>query len=139
MTRAPSGSRPRVALAWAPALFYMAVIWALSSMELASISVSRFPFGDKGVHVVEYAVLGFLVAHATLRTWPRHHPMRTAALAILVTFLWGFVDEIHQAMVPGRSSEALDLLADFIGATSGALLRYAASLVLPRLATQEER
>jgi VanZ family protein len=130
--------RAQLVLAWAPALAYMGVIWALSSMELGSISVSRFPLGDKGVHVVEYALLGFLVAHATRASWPRHHPMRTALFAIFVTCVWGFVDEIHQAMVPGRTSEALDLVADFTGATAGALLRYA-PLMIPRVAAQEER
>jgi VanZ family protein len=131
-------TRAQIALAWLPALLYMGLIWALSSMELASLPVSRFPFGDKGVHFVEYTILGFLVAHATLRTWPRHHPVRTALLAIFVTGVWGFVDEIHQGMVPGRTSEALDLVADFSGATAGAMLRFAA-LVIPRLATSEER
>src|SRR5690606_18671510 len=64
-SRALTSRRAQLVLAWAPALAYMGVIWALSSMELGSISVSRFPLGDKGVHVVEYALLGFLVAHAT--------------------------------------------------------------------------
>jgi VanZ family protein len=147
----------------------MGVIWALSSMELADLPVSRFPFGDKGVHFVEYAILGFLVAHATRSTWPRHHPVRTALLAIFVTCVWGFVDEIHQGMVPGRTSEVLDLVADFSGATLGAMLRFgvivaqrvtvsrrtlrraapeqksdavtsgATETIVPRLAPQEER
>lgn len=128
--------RGQVALAWTPALLYMGVIWALSSMATLPVSVSRFPLGDKGVHFVEYTLLGFLLAHATFRTWPTHHPLRTASLAIFVTCLWGFVDEVHQAMVPGRASEALDLVADFSGATVGVFLRSAA-LLLPR--TQEER
>lgn len=131
-------TRGQIALAWLPALVYMGVIWALSSTQLTSLPLSRFPFGDKGIHFVEYTILGFLVAHATLRTWPRHHPVRTALLAIFITCAWGFVDEIHQGMVPGRTSEALDLVADFSGATAGAMLRYAA-LLIPRLAPQEER
>ena len=131
--------RVQLALAWALALAYMGVIWALSSMsDFGSLSVSRVPFGDKGVHFVEYTVLGFLVAHATRASWPRRHPMRTALFAVFVTAVWGFVDEIHQAMVPGRTSEALDLVADFTGATAGALLRYA-PLMIPRVAAQEER
>lgn len=130
--------RVTIALAWAPAVLYMALIWALSSTPLANVSLAGVPFGDKGAHFVEYGVLGFLVAHAAFRTWPRHHPFRTAALAVLITVLWAFLDEIHQAFVPGRASEALDLLADSAGALTGAsartLLRYAASLVVPRTA-----
>ena len=127
-----------IALAWLPAIAYMGIIWALSSMELGSLPVSRFHFGAKGVHFVEYTILGFLVAHATLRTWPRHHPVRTLLLAIFITGVWGFVDEIHQGMVPGRTSELLDLIADLCGATAGAMLRFA-TLLVPRIAAQEER
>ncbi len=118
-------ARARITLAWVPAALYMALIWLISSLALTDVSVSRFPLGDKGVHFLEYGVLAFLVAHAALRTWPRHHPWRTAALAIFLTVLWGFVDEIHQAFVPGRESEALDVLADAAGAVFGAAARHA--------------
>lgn len=117
-------SRGRLVFAWTPALLYMLLIWFLSSLTL-STPIARFPYGDKVVHLVEYGVLGFLVAHATFRTWPRHHRLRTAALAVCVTVLWGWLDEIHQAFVPGRSSEALDLVADTAGAFAGAGARAA--------------
>lgn len=130
----------RIALAWAPAALYMVVIWTVSSLQLSDVSVSRFPFGDKGVHFVEYGVLGLLLAHAAFRTWPRHHPLRTATLAVFLTVLFGFVDEIHQAFVPGRDSEALDLIADAAGATLGAAMRYAMALpVRARRAELSER
>ncbi len=125
-----------VLAAWSPAAVYMAAIWALSSFTLAGLPIERFPLGDKGVHFVEYGVLGLLLAHACFRTWPRHHVLRTASLAVLVTLLWGFVDEIHQAFVPGRSSDVLDLVADGLGAMVGAGARYAASFVTSRPATE---
>lgn len=131
--------RLRVALAWLPALLYMALIWTISSLSLPDVSVSRFPLGDKGVHFVEYGVLAFLLTHAVFRTWPRHHPWRTASLAVLITVMWGFVDEIHQGFVPGRSSEGLDLVADSVGAIAGASVRYALGLVVPKLAPEGQR
>ena len=121
-------ARARIAVAWLPAAVYMGLIWTLSSLSLTDWSVSRVPFGDKGVHLVEYGVLGLLVAHAALRTWPRRHALRTATLALFLTVLFGFVDEVHQAVVPGRESEALDLVADAAGAGLGVALRYAISL-----------
>lgn len=112
----------------------MSVIWLLSSISL-TLPVDSFPLRDKGLHFVEYGVLGFLVAHAAFRTWPRHHPLRTASLAVLVAVLWGLLDEIHQAFVPGRSSDVLDLVADGAGAVAGASLRkvlfFAAGLITP--------
>lgn len=131
--------RASLLLAWAPAALYMAAIWALSSFRLAGLPIDRFPLGDKGVHFIEYGLLGLLLAHAMFRTWPRHHPARTATLAVLVTVLWGFVDEIHQAFVPGRSSDVLDLVADTAGAIVFAAARHAGALVTSRPAAETER
>jgi len=100
----------------------MGLIWTLSSFTFDA-PIEHVPLRDKGVHFAEYGMLGFLVAHATLRTWPGHHVLRTAALAICITVLWGWLDEIHQAFVPGRSSDALDLVADTIGAVAGTSAR----------------
>lgn len=109
----------RLLLAWAPAAVYMAIIWIVSSMEQPDFPVSRFPFRDKGVHATEYAVLAFLLGHACVRTFERHPRLRVAAAALLLTVLWGFLDEMHQAFVPGRSADLLDLVADSIGALAG--------------------
>jgi len=127
------------ALAWAPALLYMAAIWVLSSLSLTVMPVEHFPLRDKGVHLIEYGALGFLLAHAAFRTWPRHHPLRTAALSLLIAVLWGLLDEIHQAFVPGRASEALDLVADALGATVGVGLRYALALATRLLPARTHR
>jgi len=133
----------KLAFAWAPAVLYMALIWVLSSMELSEISVDEFPLRDKGVHMVEYGVLGFLVAHAALRTWPRRPPWRTFSVAVWITVLWGLLDEVHQAFVPGRSSEVLDLVADSLGALGGAGARHAialaARITAPRAAEESRR
>ena len=112
----------RIALAWAPAVVYMALIWVLSSLEI-SAPVEDFPLRDKGLHFVEYGALGFLLGHAAFRTWPKHHVLRTAALAVVITGLWAWLDEIHQAFVPGRTSDALDLVADCAGAVAGTTVR----------------
>lgn len=118
----------RAVLAWAPAVFYMALIWTLSSFSL-SAPTERIPHFDKIVHFFEYGGLALLVSHACFRTWPRHSRFRTAALAVLITVLWGWLDEIHQAFVPGRSSELLDIVADTVGAICGAGFRAALHLL----------
>lgn len=122
------GRRARdVALAWLPAVLYMALIWAVSSIALGELPIDRFPFRDKGLHLVEYLVLGFLVTHASLRTWPDRARTRIAAVALLVTCAWGILDEIHQAFVPGRSSDLVDVVADLIGALIGSTARLGLS------------
>ncbi|MGE0790719.1 MAG: VanZ family protein [Sandaracinaceae bacterium] len=131
------GWERRWIVAWAPALLYMGLIWGLSSMTIDVPELARFPLRDKGIHGVEYGVLGFLLAHATLLTWPRHTPLRTAALAVLITVLWGVLDEIHQAFVPGRSPEVLDLVADTVGALLGTSARAIAHLLRRRVMLRE--
>lgn len=122
----------RIALAWLPAVAYMGVIWALSSMALPDLSLDSFPLRDKGVHALEYALLAFLVTHASLRTWPDRERSRIAAVALLVTCGWGVLDEIHQAFVPGRSSDLADLVADLAGALVGSSLRLGLAMVRTR-------
>jgi len=112
-------------LAWSPAALFMAAIWVLSSFALAVPLVARFPFRDKGVHYCIYAALGLLVVHAVRVTWPNHSALRVAFFGALATTLWGLSDELHQAFVPGRSAELLDLLADGLGATTAGLVSLA--------------
>lgn len=127
-----------IVLAWLPAAAYMLLIWVLSSFALPSFPTSSFPFRDKGVHVVEYGALGFLLTHACLRTFPTHPALRVALVAFMLTWSWGFFDEIHQAFVPGRSSDVLDLGADAIGALLGTASRTILSLIFRARAARLE-
>ena len=122
----------RLVLAWAPAALYMAVIWFVSSIEQPTFPVGLFPFRDKGVHTTEYAVLAFLLGHACLRTWEDRPRIRVALAAMFLTFLWGFLDEMHQAFVPGRSADVLDLAADALGASLGVSTRFVIAALLER-------
>jgi len=105
---------------WRFALLYMALIFTLSSFEVAVPGVDRLPLRDKAIHFAEYTVLGWLCMHAAMGSWPRTARRRTFFFAVFVSTLWGLSDEIHQAMVPGRSSELGDLVADFVGSAAGA-------------------
>ncbi|NCQ61765.1 MAG: hypothetical protein GW913_13990 [Myxococcales bacterium] len=114
--------RHRLLLGWSPAALFMATIWVLSSMPLAVPLVARFPFRDRGVHFCVYTLLALMVMRAARITWPHRSAVRVVLFGILVTVLWGLSDELHQAFVPGRSSELLDLLADTLGAVTAALM-----------------
>lgn len=99
----------------------MALIFAISSFEVQVPGVRHVPLRDKGIHFVEYAVLGWLCAAAARSSWPATPAWRTLTFAVFVSVLFGLSDEIHQAMVPGRSPELGDVIADFVGSTAGAL------------------
>ncbi len=109
------------ARAWLPALLYMALIFAISSVRVSLPAVPILS-RDKLIHAVEFGVLGFLVGRASLLTWPGIATPRVGALAWVITFAFGFSDELHQAFVPGRSSELADLVADGFGGALGVLL-----------------
>ena len=98
----------------------MALIFVISSFEVRVPGVEHLPFRDKAIHFVEYAVLGWLCAGAAARSWPSAAAWRTAAFAVFVSALWGLSDEIHQALVPGRSAELADVAADVLGSVVGA-------------------
>ena len=107
-------------MAWLPAAIYMALIWLLSSLP-STVSFDDFPLGDKGIHLLEYAILAALCAGALARTRPRmgHRTQLVAAVAVAV--FWGLLDEIHQAYVPTRHADSADVVADVVGAMLGAL------------------
>jgi len=94
----------------AAALCYMAAIFALSSLPGSEVGLPS-PW-DKLAHLVEYALLGFLLGRGTGR----------AALAFAVAALYGATDELHQAFVPGREASLFDWFADALGAALGARL-----------------
>ena len=98
----------------------MAFIFVISSFEVDAPGIEHIPLRDKGIHFVEYAVLGWLCATASRQSWPSASAWRTAAFAVFVSVLWGLSDEIHQAFVPGRFSELSDVVADLFGSLVGA-------------------
>ena len=118
----------RVAVAWLTACAYMALTWVLSSSPRA-IDLGPIEFGDKVLHVTEYAVLGLLLARALRRSFPALRGWRFYAAAVLPAAGWGYLDELHQAFVPGRVSSIGDALADL----SGAVLGVGIFLLLERL------
>jgi VanZ family protein len=102
----------------------MALIFVISSFEVQVPGIEHFPWRDKGIHFIEYGVLGWLCAAASSRTWPLAAIWRTATFAVFVSVLWGLSDEIHQALVPGRSAELADVAADLFGSIVGASSWY---------------
>lgn len=126
--RAGRAARLRARLwAWAPALCTMAAIWVLSSSGAPGIPVHALPFQDRGAHFLAYATLAFLVAHGVLAQRAAGDPWiprpRVWLFAVYTAVLWGLLDEVHQSFVPGRSPDLVDLAADTLGGSIGALGR----------------
>jgi VanZ family protein len=100
---------------WGPPLAWAALIFLLSSSSLQHAPSLDRPLADKAVHAVFFAVLALLIYRALFRgaafPWGR-----AAVLAMVITSIYGALDEYHQSFVPLRSPELADWVADTIGA-----------------------
>ena len=84
-------------------------------------------------HVLEFAALGFWVLHL----WNARFRALRPFVAIALTGLYAWSDEIHQLFVPGRAFQYADVAVDLFGAVFGAAL--ATLLVLAARAVRRKR
>ncbi|HEY9198606.1 MAG TPA: VanZ family protein [Gammaproteobacteria bacterium] len=110
-------------LSGALAVLWMGTIYYLSSHPMPEIDLG-FSAQDKLVHLLAYGLLGALLLGA-FRLRPGGYMLRQIALAALIATLYGLTDEWHQSFVPGRNSDALDVVADAVGALLGSTLLWA--------------
>ena len=104
-------------LYWLPAIIYMAVIFAMSSLP-APEPAKQVPifFEIKLVHIVEYGILCGLIIFALLNTM-KVPLVQLLVFAILLTVLYGISDEIHQAFNPARTARWQDVVANLTGSS----------------------
>lgn len=98
------------------AVAWMATIFVLSSYADSDFTGGRrLHFGIyKLAHLIEFTVLGLLVAGATRRL-----PSRAVWWAWVIAVLFAISDEVHQAFVPGRSPLVTDVAIDSLGGLLG--------------------
>jgi VanZ family protein len=99
---------------WVPVLAYVGLIFVVSAQPRLRPPVS-FHNADKFAHVVEYGILGFLLARALRGDAPSRDPLRNGLIALGIGLAVGAVDETFQSIVPGRESSVRDFFADACG------------------------
>jgi len=99
---------------WLPVLLYITVIIVVSAQAYLRRPI-EFRESDKIYHVIEYLVLGLLLARATHSSAGSWRPLTVALLATSCGILVGTSDEYLQSFIPGRQSSGYDLLADTAG------------------------
>lgn len=113
---------------WWPVLAYMGFIFLLSSIS----EPPPMPDGlDKNMHALLYAGLGALFARARAGGW-RGVTVGIVVQAMAFGACYGVTDEVHQYFNPPRQVEALDVVADTIGAGLGAAALYAWGIIPSR-------
>jgi len=104
---------------WMPVVCYCVMIFIQSAYPAMS-QLSDMPFGDKYLHVLGYAILGFLFFRAFRSLRFRDRLFLAFLLSITASTGYGISDEIHQHFVPYRTADVVDALADMVGSCIGA-------------------
>jgi VanZ family protein len=100
-----------------PPLFYMIVIFILSSIPNLQPPDLGLSFEDKIAHMLEYSVLGVLLARAAL--WGKPPSAAVFITVFCIGMLYGISDEFHQWFVPNRFASPWDAAADMVGILLG--------------------
>ena len=119
-------SQPRF-LSWLPPLAWAALIFLLSEFPPSLDGASVFALGGFTTnlgHPFAFGILALLLVPVVGRARGRWDGRsRWTALSsvgalwiTVIASLYGFVDEMHQSMVPGRDASLLDALSDATGA-----------------------
>lgn len=105
-----------------PCWVYAAIISIFSAIPTPPPGPSSIPYFDKFEHIIEFGILGFLSARVTLTSsssWLRNASWWL--IPILLT-AYGYLDELHQLIVPGRSYDLGDWASDSAGGALGTWL-----------------
>ena len=108
---------------WMPVCLYCVVIFIQSSYPSVA-HLRDVPFGDKYMHILGYALLGFLFFRAFRASRPETRLLALSLLSISASTAYGVSDEFHQHFVPSRSADILDVLADMLGSCLGVMIYF---------------
>jgi VanZ family protein len=119
-------SRPGAGRFWSfrvwPALLDAALILVLGSLPMAPPGTQRF--SDKTLHCVAFGILTWLACRAFRYLSPAA-PGRALALGFASSVALGGGLELWQSLLPYRSAEFLDFVADALGALIAVLITAA--------------
>lgn len=109
-----------------PLLIHWLTILTLTSLPAESLP--SVGFSDKIQHLLAFFVLGFFL-YLNMVFQNKYKSLKKSPVyySILISILYAILDELHQLIVPNRSAEILDFVADAIGAFLGV---YIALLIL---------
>jgi hypothetical protein len=110
----PTRQRRKVIQRWLLVLIYAGAVFAVSA--LPGDSVPHLGVSDKLLHATEFGILTFLLCRALRAHLPTRSHYFIMVVSILATIGYGVIDEAHQLLVAGRTTDVADLVADSLGA-----------------------
>ena len=112
----------KIIFRWGPVILWAVIIFTISSIP--TLPKSKIIWWDfilkKTAHVVEYAILSFLLIRGLTNTASSQlFPKKVKPYALIIAFIfaviYAFSDEFHQSFVPGRTSKLRDVGFDTLG------------------------
>ena len=99
----------------APAIIASIAIFLVSQMQHPPMINFGIEWNDKLLHIIAYFFYGLSLIVLFLGGFVNIHVKRAILFVLIFGALFAVSDEIHQAFVPGRTSDVFDWLADCIG------------------------
>ena len=109
----------RVKLLLFPLIVYWLLLFVGTTIPSNDFS-DVLKIGDKLKHFFAYFILSFLLS-LNLHFQEKWKKIALSAFfySFLITIIYGAMDELHQIIVPNRSAEFLDWIADMLGGLFG--------------------
>lgn len=117
---------------FAPAVLYVALIIALSSLNQRVVTNLSWGIQDFILHSLEYHFYGVTLIWAFLREKPRAELKISYRLAVSVGALSAIADEFYQSFIPSRYSTVEDVVADIFGVILS-LITFSLLMKIPAL------
>ncbi|MEO5925012.1 MAG: VanZ family protein [Bryobacteraceae bacterium] len=97
---------------------FLAVLWEqwLGGTAPESLIFTLGTIFRKGAHMLEYAILVFLVFRALEGVFSPPERFRRVAWSLGISVAYGLTDEFHQLFVAGRGASLVDWGIDCVGA-----------------------
>lgn len=107
------------------AYILLSIYWAILFIgtTLPGSQVPSLGMSDKSKHFGGYMVLTILL-YITLLFQDKFKVLKhhSAVAAFSIIAVYGVLDELHQRLIPGRSCDINDWIADMIGVTIGLII-----------------
>ena len=95
---------------------------SISDSERLFLAEQLHGFIRKLAHFTVYMTLGAVLYALSLATEKRIKPLGSWGTALMFSFIYASVDEIHQYFTPGRAMRFTDVLIDSCGALAGIII-----------------
>ena len=102
-------------------VFYWAALFILAHIPIPQL-VRKADVSDKGLHLLAYMILSFLLFSAINPYKKVNWRKATVWWVLLVIVCYGVIDEVLQNYVAGRSCDIKDFVADLAGTFTGLIM-----------------